>query len=282
MIKINGEKVSVNHFPDGTLLLKKSPALYENPVLFFNFMDGAKEVTFTWLFENNEELVTLIFLTQHFRAYGFKKLHLEMPYIPNARQDRVKNEDDVFTLKYFAQVINWLGYTTVTVFDPHSSVSEALIDRLVIRSPQNIVNHVIKLLSENGSAAPLIMFYPDEGAMKRYSNMFSIPYAFGIKKRDWNTGEIKGLDVAGMADMIAGSKILIVDDISSRGGTFYYSAKKLKELGAAEIYLYISHCENTILNGEVLSSGLVDRVYTTNSIFTKEHEKIEVLNYDEY
>lgn len=276
MIKINGEKVNVNHFPDGTLLIK------ETPVLYFNFMNSAKRVTFTWLFENNEELVTLIFLTQHFRSHGFNEIFLEMPYIPNARQDRVKNVDDVFTLKYFAQVINWLGFTTVTVLDPHSSVSEALIDRLVIRSPQNIVNHVIKILSENGSAAPLMMFYPDEGAMKRYSNMFSIPYAFGIKKRDWNTGEIKGLDVAGMAEMIAGSKILIVDDISSRGGTFYYSAKKLKELGAAEIYLYISHCENTILDGEVLSSGLVDRVYTTNSIFTKEHEKIEVLNYDEY
>ncbi len=282
MIKINGEKVNVNHFPDGTLLIKENHMLYENIFFNFNFMTNVKRVTFTWLFENNEELVALIFLTQHFRSHGFNEIHLEMPYIPNARQDRVKNDDDVFTLKYFAQVINWLDFTTVTVFDPHSSVSEALIDRLVVRTPQNIVNHVIESLSENSNTAPLMIFYPDEGAMKRYSNMFSIPYAFGIKKRDWNTGEIKGLDVAGMADMIAGSRILIVDDISSRGGTFYYSAKKLKELGAAEIYLYISHCENTILDGEVLSSGLVDRVYTTNSIFTKEHEKIEVLNYDEY
>ena len=110
--------------------------------------------------------------------------------------------------------------------------------------------------------------------------MFNIPYAFGIKKRDWSTGKINGLDVSGMTDMIAGKHILIVDDICSRGGTFYHSAKKLKELGAKEIYLYVSHCENTILDGELLTSGLVDRVFTTNSIFTKEHEKIEVMNYD--
>jgi ribose-phosphate pyrophosphokinase len=63
----------------------------------------------------------------------------------------------------------------------------------------------------------------------------------------------------------------------SRGGTFFHSAKKLKEMGAAEIYLYITHCENTILEGEVLTSGLVEKVYTTKSIFTKKHEKIEVL-----
>lgn len=279
MIKINGKEVSTNHFPDGTLLIKESPNSY---ISIFNFMDSAKKVTFTWLFENNEELVTLIFLTQHFRSHGFKEIHLKMPYIPNARQDRVKNAEDVFTLKYFAQVINWLGFETVTVLDPHSSVSEALIDRLVVQTPQNIVNQVIKILPQNDNAVPLMMFYPDEGAMKRYSNMFAIPYAFGIKKRDWSSGAIKGLDVSGMTDKIAGSRILIVDDISSRGGTFYHSAKKLKELGATEIYLYISHCENTILDGEVLTSGLIDRVYTTNSIFTKEHEKIEVLSYDEY
>lgn len=35
-----------------------------------------------------------------------------------------------------------------------------------------------------------LLFYPDEGAVKRYSTMFNEPYVFGIKKRDWSTGEI--------------------------------------------------------------------------------------------
>ena len=69
----------------------------------------------------------------------------------------------------------------------------------------------------------------------------------------------------------------IVDDISSRGGTFYFSAKELKKLGANDIYLYISHCENTILEGEVLTSGLIKKVFTTDSIFTAEHEDIEII-----
>ena len=123
----------------------------------------------------------------------------------------------------------------------------------------------------------LLMFYPDEGAMKRYSGMVKLPYAFGIKKRDWETGKILGLDVSGNVDDIAGKNILIVDDICSRGGTFYHSAKKLKELGANKIYLYVSHCENTILDGDLLTSDLVEKVYTTDSIFTKEHEMIEVI-----
>ena len=113
--------------------------------------------------------------------------------------------------------------------------------------------------------------------MKRYSGLVNEPYAFGIKKRNWETGTIEGLDVAGAVDLIKGKDILIVDDICSRGGTFLHSAKKLKELGANDIYLYVSHCENTILEGDLLNGDLIKKVYTTDSIFTKEHEKIEVL-----
>ncbi len=271
MIKIDKNDVNVNKFPDGTLLLKeKLPCgLCGN---------GQQEDTvITWLFENNEELVTLICLVGHLRAHGIRRLSLDMPYIPNARQDRVKDEEDVFTLKYFAEVINWLDFDSVTVLDPHSSVSEALIDRILVKTPEAFVK---KAIDKIGGTENLTMFFPDEGACKRYSKMFMLPYAFGIKNRDWKSGEIKGLEVSGMTDCIRGRKILIVDDISSRGGTFYFSAKKLKELGAEEIYLYVSHCENTILEGDVLTSGWIERVFTTNSIFTKRHERIEVFDYE--
>lgn len=270
MIRINNNDISVNKFPDGTLLLKE--AIPEDKAK----KEQLQKATITWLFENNEELVTLIYLAGHLRSHGITDLSLEMPYIPNARQDRVKTKEDVFTLKYFAQVINWLQFTSVTVLDPHSSVSEALFDRIRVKTPEAYVRKVIDRI---GGMENLTMFYPDEGACKRYAGMFPLPYAFGIKNRDWETGEIRELAVSGMTDCIRDRKILIMDDISSRGGTFYFSAKKLRELGAKEIYLYVSHCENTILEGNVLTSGLIEKVFTTNSIFTKKHERIEVFDY---
>lgn len=269
MIRINGNDINVNKFPDGTLLLKEAVCGDESR--------SGQKVSITWLFEDNEELVTLIYLAGHLRAHGITDLSLDMPYIPNARQDRVKTTEDVFTLKYFAQVINWLNFTSVTVLDPHSAVSEALIDRIRVRTPEEFIQ---KAIDRIGRTEELTMFYPDEGACKRYAGMFRFPYAFGIKRRDWETGDIMGLTVSGMADSIQGRKILIVDDICSRGGTFYFSAKELKKLGAKEIYLYISHCENTILEGEVLTSGLIEKVYTTNSIFTKQDKRIEVFDYE--
>lgn len=260
MIKLNGQIVGFGHFPDGTTLMKQeiSHDVYKN---------GAK---IEWFFENNEELIVLIYLTKHLRENGVGYISLNLPYIPNARQDRVKNAEDVFTLKYFADIINYLDFNVVQVMDAHSNVSTALINHVISCEPKVYIDKAI------WSCNPDLLFFPDEGSQKRYSNMAPMEYAFGIKKRDWETGQILGLDVAGCVDKVDGSKILIVDDICSRGGTFYHSAKKLKELGAKEIYLYITHCENTILEGELLTSGLIEKVYTTNSIFTKEHEKIEV------
>lgn len=266
MIKLNGEIVDVKKFPDGTLLLKEKVER--------NYSDY-RQAVITWLFESNEELVTLIYLTKHLQEHGVLNIDLRMPYIPNARQDRVKSDEDVFTLKYFVQVINSLQFNSVTVLDPHSYVSEALIDNIIVQSPKRYIENV---LSDIDNGEGITLFFPDEGAMKRYSSMFDMPYAFGIKKHDWSTGQIMGLDVAG--ENISGKTILIVDDISSRGGTFYFSARKLKELDAADIYLYVSHCENTILDGEVLKCGLIERVYTTNSIFTAKHEKVRVFNYE--
>lgn len=260
MLRLNGRKVEVDSFPDGTLLVKRDFGLETRP-----------ETVIDWYYESDAELFTLYALTRHMQKLGHG-VRLFMPYIPNARMDRVKGASDVFTLKYFAEILNSLHFESVTVLDPHSYVSEALIDHIVVMHPKKYIYDVVTKLED----ANLVMFYPDEGATKRYADMFNIPYAFGMKKRDWQTGKILGLEVMGESARVAGNNVLIVDDICSRGGTFFHSAKALKAIGAEKIYLFVTHCENTILEGEVLTSGLIERVYTTNSICTVKHEKVEV------
>lgn len=272
MISINDIRIEPGKFPDGTLHL-----LYDD-------FDKNNDTLIHWQYENNEELVILMFLTKHLRAHGINNISLYMPYIPNARQDRVKEDKDVFTLKYFAQIINDLNFNWVRVLDPHSSVSEALINNIIIDTPKACIDKTVdsiaaefRTFTPDEESNSMIAFYPDEGAMKRYSGLLDLPYAFGIKKRNWKTGIIEGLDVVGSTELIAGNDVLIIDDICSRGGTFYHSAKKLKELGADNIYLYITHCEDTIFEGKIFSSGLIKKVYTTDSIFTKPTELIEII-----
>lgn len=274
MIKINGSKVNINYFPDGTFLLKEDVGAY-----ILN--NNTRTATFNWHFENNAELVALQFLAKHFKNNGMN-IRLIMPYIPNARQDRVKNTEDVFTLKYFAEIINSLGFADVTVLDPHSNVSTALLDRIITRSPREYIYEAIKKIDKDHTE--LILYFPDDGSMKRYANMFpKYKYVYGQKTRNWETGEILGLDIITNGLDLSGKTILMIDDIISYGGSYFYSAQTLKEFSVDKIYAYATHTENSVLNKEKgtfiksLENGTVERLFTTDSLYNGQHEKIEVI-----
>ena len=265
-------------FPDGTKLLKLKPTF-------------GGTYTINWLYDRDEELFQVIALTKHLKNNGCK-VWLKMPYVPNARMDRTKNDDEVFTLKAFAETINWLGFEGVHISNPHSTVSEALFDRVYVDF--NCVYGDVKYILQTSLNKIDVLFFPDEGACKRYSDLLSplgLPVAFGIKKRDWKTGKILGIDIAGYDDL-KGKNILMVDDICAYGGTFYYSALRLKELGANEISCYVTHLENSVLDKEKgklidakwyshdgkTSEDLIKTIYATNSIFRGvANEKIKII-----
>lgn len=242
-----------NMFPDHSLAIKLNPDM---------MFDNRGSIQVEWLYEGDAELFTLICVKRHIdRHFSNQNVVLDLPYIPHARMDRVKNTEDVFTLKYFCEIINSLHFTTVWVRDAHSYVSLALLENVHDVGVRGYISVAA------AAAKADTLFYPDEGAMKRYSEQSSMPYAFGRKARDWETGKIIGYDVVN-SDLIEGKNILIVDDICSRGGTFYHAAKMLKEeCGAKSVSLYVTHLEDTVTIGDLPDSGLIDHIYTTESIF---------------
>lgn len=262
MIRVNGIEVKQGQFPDHTLLMKFDPD---------QIPDDGNDIEIWWNYENDAELFTLICLKRHLdQTFHPSTFRLFLPYIPHARMDRVKSGEDVFTLKYFCEVINSLNFPVVWVRDAHSNVSLALLDNV---KEMSVDTYIQKAIDACGAEA---LFFPDEGAMKRYSDRFNMPYAFGLKKRDWQTGKILGLDLIN-PENIVGKKVLIVDDICSRGGTFYHSAKALHKAGAAEVNLYITHCEFTIHEGDLREKGLINQIYTTDSIL-RQHYWIGMIN----
>ena len=272
----NGHTYDVKQgsFPDGTLHLS---------------LPYDKMKCVEWKYESDAELFTLICIRKH---YYNSNMDLILPYIPHARMDRVKAEEDVFTLKYFCEIINSLNFKNVWVMDAHSNVSLALLDRVrQMNVEDTIYDTIYKVTCEIAGGydhqqrmdaqADLVVFFPDEGAMKRYSDMANMPYAFGIKKRDWETGKILGLDIMN-AELVQGKNVLIIDDICSRGGTFLHSAKAVKAAGANHIFLYVTHAEKTMVEGEMYNNlDLIERIYTTDSIFNIElddRNKVTIVN----
>lgn len=238
-------------FPDKTQLIHIN-----------NKFESRQNITIQWKYASDDELATLMFVTRHLQQIDGIKLKLVMPYIPNARFDRVNNPDEVFTLKYFAEFINNLHFNKVVVLDAHSNVSLALFNNLVVESPIPYIQKAIE------ASNPDILFMPDEGAHKRYASAFkNIPSTFGIKHRDWRSGNITKYEIA-EPNMVKNANILIVDDICSQGGTFFFCGKALHEVGAKNVDLYITHCEENIKTGKLLDNNSpIRQIYTANPLY---------------
>lgn len=273
MIFLNGQKIEPTVFPDGTSSMRLNIGCGFD-ILGLSFISGPQYFV-RWLYDGDIECMQLMNIVKHLRDQKDCDIYLEMPYIPNARMDRVENQDEVFTLKWFTDFINSMKFTSVSVLDPHSNVSAGFINRVKRMDVKPYIDHAIRCAK--GVKQDLLICYPDDGAAKRYAKMLGMEYVYCIKHRDWRTGEIEYTQLTS-PEKVKGRDILIVDDICSRGGTFTYTAKALKEAGAEDIQLYVTHCENTIQNGSVLTDGLISHVFTTNSILRISHEKITVMD----
>ena len=257
MIFVDEKLVEIQRFGDGTLKCKQPEIDW-----------SCKATEIQWCYDNDEELFVLQSIVDDIRDFQPRRIiNLTIPYLPNARQDRVV-DDYVFTLKTFSKIINAMNFECVYILDPHSDVSKALIDRndglsdLLYTFPKSLLNY------------DAIMF-PDAGAAKKYTtneHYKKIPCIIGNKHRN-KEGRVESYELLNFVE--GTKKVLIRDDICSYGGTFTAAAKALKERGVEEIDLLVSHCENNILKGEVLD--WVNNVYTSDSICTIKHPKIYII-----
>lgn len=275
MIRVSREIVEINKFPDGTPRINLD---VEN--IKEDEYDGRPCILIDWFYENNDEIFYLMLIKKHLERHLTNvDYYLFMPYIPNARMDRVKNDDEVFTLKYFCDFINSLNFSRVYVLDAHSDVSTALLNNCENDNPRDYIKDAIRQISDD-----IVLYFPDAGAAKRYSDLFpEIIYCYGEKKRDWKSGKILGLDIRSNGIDLNGKTVLMIDDIIAYGGSLFYSANALKEAGVDKIYAYATHTENSILDREKgtliksLENNIVERLFTTNSLFSGKHDKITVL-----
>ena len=305
MIYVNGNLVDVKHFPDGTQMLFNAGI---KDIIGVQYSPETRWLNFKWIYENDEELVTLIYLVKHYRENmpsPYKRMiayRLIMQYIPNARMDRTKEDNEVFTLKYFADIINSLEFDEIIALDPHSDVSKAMINNLRIEPVEPYINYTLDDIEgkdiDGGVkyGGKTIIYFPDAGAMKRYRKLDVFTgreIIYGQKERDWKTGKIMGLSIfteggTPLVDFgeepLKDKVVLMIDDIVSYGGTLAYSADSLKKLGASAIYAYVSHTENSVLDEEKgtllkrLNEGVVDELFTTPSLYFGIHPRIKVID----
>lgn len=261
MIEVNGDEVLIEHYPDGESRVKlpekalQADALGVSPFYGWNV---------TLRYEGDADLIHLMQVVAMLPADSAKFLHLT--HVPYARMDRAAKGETYFSLREIARFINWLGFDAVMARDPHSDVCVGLLDKC------GEVSCMEPLLTRVWLDSPLdpdntTLVFPDAGAQKKYERFIGkgTSYVIGFKHRNFDDGTIESLELIEMgAQSEARGDALIIDDLSSYGGTFVRTAQTLRERGFERVYLAVAHCEPAAWDGEL--KEWVNHVYTTDSM----------------
>jgi len=189
---------------------------------------------------NSDDIMALMMTIDAIREKKvFTVIELTIPYFPYGRQDRVCNPGEAFSVQVMAKLINSLQCQKVTIMDPHSSITPSFLMDYEIISQNDILQQydvidIIKALS-------LTIVSPDAGEeyktreIARENELYAI---YCSKIRNTKTGALTSTTIP---DIIPGEDFIIIDDICDGGWTFTNLAEKLKEAGAKDIHLYVTH-----------------------------------------
>lgn len=226
-------------------------------------------VTITTRINSFEAMGFLLLATDALRRMGIKHIDLLLPYMPAARQDRVMVLGESLSVKVYADVINAMAFDKVTVFDPHSEVTPAVLNNCKVVTNHTFVKQVIEDINTE-----LTLISPDGGALKKIYKVSAflggIPVVEGSKQRNVTNGKLEGFKV--YTDDLKGRDCLIVDDICDGGGTFMGLASALKEKNAGNLYLAVSH--GIFSKGYDALLQHFTKIYTTNSFKDIEHDEV--------
>jgi len=219
--------------------------------------------------QNSNDLFTLALMRDAILRVKKVPIHLILPYIPYGRQDKAHNPGESLSLKVFADYLNFLNFESVTTFDCHSEVTNAVINNLKEVKRLDILKNLIydrenelyKLLLNK----QCLLISPDVGANKK---IHDIAAHFGHdhfiradKLRELQTGKI--IETIVYVDDLNYQTVVILDDIADGARTFIELAKVLKKKNAGRIILYVTHGIFSKGYKDILE--VIDEVYTTNS-----------------
>lgn len=261
-------------FPDGAAWLKVTGKLPVSAQLMRIRVQAMRDMNDFML------LAQLVDAVRHVTDVVFS--HLELPWLPWARQDRHMVPGDSFALRVFATHLNALAFDKVIVLDPHSDAAAAAINNMVVLPQQASLlqnPHLQQAIRRNA----LMLVAPDAGALKKIDAVAkacgAAEYAILSKVRDVASGALTGFAL--LAGDVAGKDVLIVDDLCDAGGTFIGSAQVLREAGARSVSLYVTH--GIFSKGiEHLFNHGIDAICTTTS-FTPaglQHPQLTLIDID--
>ena len=269
-LKLKLVNTNITRFPDNEIYVEINENIRGNSI--FVVQSTSNPV--------NDNLMELLICIDALRRSSAKNITAVIPYFGYARQDRKVVPRTAISAKLVSNLITDAGANRILSVDLHAGQIQGFFDIPVdnLFATPIFARHIKKNIKTNN----LICIAPDVGGVERaraLSRRINVGIAI-IDKRRPTPGKSEVMNIVGN---VKHKICVIIDDIIDSGGTIVNAAKALKDKGAKEIYVYITHA--------VLSGSAVDKIKKSqikkliitdtidNSKKIKISKKIEVISF---
>ena len=267
-LKLKLVNSSIKKFADGEIYIEINENIRGNSIFIIQSISSPA----------NDNLMELLLCIDALKRSSAKNITAVIPYFGYARQDRKVVPRTSISAKLVSNLITKAGADRVVTVDLHAGQVQGFFDIPVdnLFCTPIFARHVNKNINKKN----IICVAPDVGGTERaraLGKLLDVGLAI-VDKRRPSPGKSQVMNVVGN---VKNKTCIIVDDIIDTGGTIVNAAEALKNRGAKEVYVYITH---GVLSGEAvkkIEKSVIKKLVITDSIDNNERVKkarnIEVL-----
>ena len=223
-------------------------------------------------------LMELLVFLDCLRRASARRVTAVVPYFGYARQDR-KDEGRVpITAKLVANIITTAGADRVLAIDLHAHQLQGFFDIPVDHLTGELV---LSRYFKDKKIPDLTVVSPDVGNIKtaaRYVSHLNGDLAI-VHKRRISGSQVQAAELIGSVE---GCNVLMCDDIIATAGTICSAAELVKQRGAKQVFVGVTHGVFAGPALERIENAPIDEVVVTNTIPLSEEagkiKKIKVLS----
>ena len=251
---------SIRKFADGEIYIEINENIRGNSIFIIQSVSSPA----------NDNLMELLLCIDALKRSSAKNITAVIPYFGYARQDRKVVPRTSISAKLVSNLITKAGADRVVTVDLHAGQIQGFFDIPVdnLFATPIFARHIKKKVRSKN----IICVAPDVGGTERaraLGKLLNVGLAI-VDKRRPKPGHSQVMNVIGN---VKDKTCIIVDDIIDSGGTIINAAKALKDRGAKEVYVYITH---GVLSGDAvkkIKSSVIKNLVITDTIDNGEKVK---------
>jgi ribose-phosphate pyrophosphokinase len=212
----------------------------------------------------DKNLMELLLMVQAAKLGSAKRITAVIPWYPYARQDRKARPREPISARLVADMLQLAGVDRVLTMDLHAGQIQGFFTIPVdhMTAVQLFATHFRDLgLTGEG----VVAVAPDAGRAKhavRFAEMIDASFAIMHKMRP----EHERAEITEVTGRVRDKVAIVGDDVTMTGGTLIAGARALKEQGATEVNVFVTHALLSEAALEEIGDSDIDRIVITDSV----------------